>query len=69
MKKITLTLIASFFAIASFAGDILTLNNKMVFEGKVSKIKDCAVVFKSEGNKYIVPASEIFSLQFENTED
>ncbi len=69
MKKQTLTLIATLFAIASFAGDILTLNNEMVFEGKVARIKDCAVVFKAEGNKYIVPASEIFSLQFENTED
>jgi len=69
MKKITLTITATLFAIASFAGDILTLNNEMVFEGKVTKIKDCAVVFKADGNKYIVPASEIFSLQFENTED
>ncbi len=69
MKKITLTIAATLFAIASFAGDILTLNNEMVFEGKVTKIKDCAVVFKADGHKYIVPASEIFSLQFENTED
>ena len=69
MKKITLTITATLFAIASFAGDFLTLNNEMVFEGKVTKIKDCAVVFKADGHKYIVPASEIFSLQFENTED
>jgi hypothetical protein len=69
MKKLALTITATLFAIASFAGDILTLNNEMVFEGKVTKIKDCAVVFKADGNKYIVPASEIFSLQFENTED
>jgi hypothetical protein len=69
MKKITLTLTVTLFAIASFAGDILTLNNEMVFEGKVTKIKDCAVVFKSEGKKHIVPAHEIFSVQFESTED
>jgi hypothetical protein len=69
MNKITLSITAILFAIASFAGDILTLNNEMVFEGKVTKIKDCAVVFKADGQKYIVPASEIFSLQFENTED
>lgn len=69
MKKITLTLTATLFAIASFASDILTLNNEMVFEGKVTKIKDCAVVFRAQGNKYIVPASEIFSLQFENAKD
>jgi hypothetical protein len=69
MKKLTLTLTATLFAIASFAGDILTLNNEMVFEGKVSKIKGCAIVFKADGNKYIVPASEVFSLKFENTKD
>ena len=41
----------------------------MVFEGKITKIKDCTVVFKANGNKYVIPASEIFSLQFEDTED
>lgn len=69
MKKITLTFTAILFAIASYAGDILKLNNEMVFEGKVTKIKDCAVVFKADGKKFIVPVSEIFSLQFENTKD
>lgn len=69
MKKIILTITATLFVIAAFAGDILTLNNKMVFEGKVNKIKDCNIVFKANGHKYIIPASEIFSLQFENKED
>ncbi len=64
-----MTITATLFAVASFAGDILTLNNEMVFEGKVTKIKECAVVFKANGHRYIVPASEIFSLQFENSED
>jgi hypothetical protein len=69
MKKITLTLTAILFAIASYAGDILTLNNEMVFQGKITKIKDCAVVFKADGKKFIIPSSEIFSIQFENTAD
>lgn len=69
MKKIVLTFVMILFIIESFAGDILTLNNEMVFDGKVTKIKDCAVVFKANGKKYIIPASEIFSIQFENTED
>ena len=69
MKKITLTIIVALFAIASFAGDILTLTNQMVFEGKVKDIKECEVVFKADGKKYIVPASEISTIQFENTED
>jgi len=69
MKRITLLFTAILFAIAAFAGDILTLNNDKVFKGKVTKIKGCKVVFKAEGNKYVIPASEIFSIQFENTND
>jgi hypothetical protein len=69
MKQTILTIIAIFFAVTSFAGDILTLTNEMIFEGKVTKITDCAVVFKANGHKYVVPASEIFSIQFDNTED
>jgi hypothetical protein len=41
----------------------------MVFEGKVTKIKDCSVIFKSDGKRFIVPSSEIFSLKFEDTAD
>ncbi len=69
MKKTFFTFIAITFAYVAFAGDILTLNNQMIFEGKVIKIKDCTVVFKAEGNKYIIPAADIFSLEFENIED
>ncbi len=41
----------------------------MVYEGDVIKIKDCEVHFKAEGQKYIIPSSDIFSVQFENTTD
>jgi hypothetical protein len=68
MKKIVITFIATLFAFASFAGDILTLNNEMVFEGKIVQIKGCEVVFKADENKFFVPASDIFSLHFENPE-
>lgn len=69
MKQITLTMIAILVAFFSFAGDILKLNNEQQFEGKVKRIKDCSVIFKADGQKYEIPASEIFSLQFENTDD
>lgn len=49
MKKIALSLIATLFVVGAFAGDILTLNNEMVFDGKVTKIKDCGVLFKADG--------------------
>jgi hypothetical protein len=41
----------------------------MVFEGKVTKIKECEIVFKADRKKYVVPAVEILSLQFENPND
>lgn len=69
MKHITLTLFVLLFALLSFAGDILTLTNQMVFEGKVTKIKDCAVVFRAHEDTYVVPAADIFSIQFEDTND
>ncbi len=67
LKTIYLLLLTVIFSFSSFASDILTLNNQMVFEGKISKIKDCMVIFKADGKKHIIPASEIFSLQFEDT--
>jgi hypothetical protein len=69
MNKILMTLVASLFALTSLAGDILTLNNEMIFDGKVTKIKNCVIVFVANGNKFLVPANEIFSIQFENPED
>ena len=69
MKRLTFTLIAVLISVASFAGDVLTLTNTMVFEGKVTRIKDCSIVFKADGDRYIIPVSDIFSIEFENTED
>lgn len=54
------------FVFLSQAADVITLNNQMVFSGKVKKIKDCTVKFKSDAEIYKIPASEIFSIQFEN---
>lgn len=69
MRKITLTFVSALLVLASYAGDILTLNNHKIFEGKVTKIKNCSVVFKAEGNKFVIPVSDIFSIQFENVND
>ena len=50
--------------------DILILVNKSdgtpgrSFEGVIKRIKKCEVVFETEGEKYFVPASEIYSLNF-----
>jgi len=69
MKKGILTTLLVIVAQISFASDVLTLNNQKVFEGKVKKIKDCNVIFKADGKKYRIPATDIFSIQFENLKD
>lgn len=52
------------------ASDVITLNNQMRFEGKVRKIERCEVKFKaSDGNIYFIPASDIYSVEFENPAD
>ena len=66
-KLIAIIIILTFHA--SYAGDILTMANGMIFEGKVTKIKECVVVFKSQKEKYIVPAYDIYSIQFEDAND
>ena len=67
--KILLTFFSFFLLITSFAGDILKLNNEKVFEGKVTSIKKCVVHFKANGNKYVIPATDIFSIEFANHDD
>jgi hypothetical protein len=48
LLRITLTVTATLLALTSFANDILTLNNEMVFNGKITKIKKGTVVFKAD---------------------
>jgi len=45
------------------------LNNNMIFEGKVISINGCDVHFVAGGKKFILPASKITSVQFENAND
>jgi hypothetical protein len=67
MKKLTVTLLLTALALTSYCGDVLTLNNAKVFEGKILKIKDCEVVFKAGRDKFHIPATEIFCVQFADT--
>ncbi len=69
MKNIVCSLFLLLFSICCFGSDILVLNNQMAFEGKVVRIKGCSVVFKAASQKYIIPASDIYCLQFEDVED
>lgn len=70
MKKLCLSLILITIIFSAFAEDVLTLNNQMVFKGDVKKINGCTVTFKAaDGEKYQIPASDIYSVQFENITD
>jgi hypothetical protein len=69
MKNIVLAFIATMLTLNAFAGDVLTLNNQMSFEGKVTRIRHCEVIFKSNGIRYVIPANDIYTIQFENVND
>ena len=67
MKKLFLTQLLGVCSIAAvMGGDILTLTNNMAFEGHIAKIKNCEIVFKVRGARYVVPAADIQSIQFED---
>jgi len=68
-KTFILLLLASFFYSFSFASDIITLTNQKAFSGKVTKIKNCKVHFKANKQKYVIPASKILMVQFEDLEN
>ena len=69
MKNFLLILVWCVTAEITFAADILTLNNSKVYHGKVTKIKDCSITFKTGSNKYQIPSEEIYSIEFENVND
>lgn len=70
MKKRTIFLSLLLFSfLSSRAADVITLNNQMMFSGKVKQIKDCKVKFNIEGEIFFLPAEEIYSIVFENPED
>lgn len=65
-KKLTILSLLLLVFVTSQAADVITLNNQMMFSGKVKKIKDCEVKFKSEGEIYLIPGEDIHSIVFEN---
>ncbi len=69
MKKIMILILLMIITTVSFAGDVLILNNNKQFEGKIKRIKDCSVIFKVESHKYEIPATDIYSIQFEDSDN
>jgi hypothetical protein len=69
MKKKLLLLVLTVMSLSTSATDIVVLVNNMTFEGKVTKIKKCMVFFDMGSEQYEIPATDIFSIQFENVDD
>ena len=69
MKKLFVTITATLFALTLMGKDVVTLNNQMKFDGKVLRIKECEVLFKASGQKYVIPAVDILSIEFEDAND
>lgn len=67
MRKNSLLFALLSCAIMLSAKDVVVLLNEMKFEGEILKIRNCEVVFKaSDGNKYHIPANDIYLVEFEN---
>jgi hypothetical protein len=69
LKSFVLLMCLCSIALSNLAGDVLALNNQMVFQGKVVRINKCTVVFKAERVKYVVPAEDILYIEFEDAND
>jgi len=69
MKKLFTILLTILISTVIFCGDVVTLNDQKSFEGKVTKIKNCIVTFKASDEKYYIPVTDIFSIQFEDIND
>jgi hypothetical protein len=67
-KSIILNLLLCSFVFTQ-AADVITLNNQMTFSGKVKKIKNCEVKFKTGGEVYYIPGDDIYSIIFEDPND
>ena len=69
MKKIFSVLLVSVLVTSAFTRDVMILNNQMAFEGRVSRIKDCSVIFRVDGERYEIPAEDIFAIKFEDVDN
>ncbi len=69
-RKLFGLLTVFYVSIASLTGaDVLTLINAAQFEGEVLKIKKSTVLFSVGEDVYIIPVSDIYALEFEDTDN
>jgi hypothetical protein len=69
MRKLITILCLTLFLLKVYGGDFITLNNDKVYEGKVTKIKDCMVHFKINNERFVIPATDINCIEFQDKQD
>lgn len=69
MRKLLFYLLIIILSSPVQANDVLKLKNELVFEGKVTRIKRCTVLFTSNRQRYEIPATEILFIHFGDTDD
>ncbi|NOX46613.1 MAG: hypothetical protein GXO89_06505 [Chlorobi bacterium] len=68
MKKVILTLVIILISISLNAKnrDKLTFLNGKTYYGKVKRIKNCRIKFKTFGSIFIIPSDSVYSVEFED---
>lgn len=68
MKKLKLSLCLIVFAFSTYASDILILKNQKSFLGEIIKVQSSELIFKTNGEKFVVPFTDIYSVGFDRTD-
>lgn len=66
MKRVFFVLFVLMTVQMAWAGDVVKLVNERTFTGEVKRIDDCQVVFKTQGQRYFIPAQDILFIRFED---
>jgi hypothetical protein len=69
MKNLIFAAIATLIAHSSFSSDILTMLDGKMYQVDVIRVKSCELTVKIENEKFVIPATEIQSIEFENVND
>ena len=68
MNKLKLSFCLIVFAFSTYASDILTLKNQKSFLGEIIKVQSFELIFKTNGEKFVIPFTDIYSVGFGRTD-
>lgn len=69
MKKLIFAAFAVLIANSALSSDILTMLDGKMYQVDVIRVKSCELTVKIENEKFVIPATEIQSIEFENVND